>query len=207
MVALPILQREELAAMRLRAQEALSAAQQLHTSDSTPTAAEGSGFQLLGEGGTVAEGQPLLFYSVRAQQQFGPEPPLLVGPRLEDDPLPLGSDAVGRLLGQVNSVEAGRVHGWACFKGALGTDLAITVYVDGVRVGQAQALLPTQTSAVRRLCHMDTLALAGAQQEQQAVMRGGEGGVGFVVPLPPLPEGLHVVSCRQCCCVWSCTEF
>ena len=143
------------------------------------------------------EQQPVLFYSVRSTAG-SEEPPPLSGARLEDDPVPVRWEPQSRLAGQVSLVEAGRVHGWACLKGTLGTDLAVSVYVDGVEVGRATAVLPTQGEAVNRLCQIE--GLLAAQQAQQA---GGDQpaqpaleartGVGFVVPLPPLEQGVHAV--------------
>lgn len=136
-----------------------------------------------------AGGQPLLFYSVRSMQPGGAEPPPLSGPRLEEDPAPIQVDPEGHLLGQVNSVEAGRVHGWACVKGTPGSELTISVYVDGVLAGRGAANLQNAAPAVRRMCGVEGLV---AQQPHLA--RAGEDvGVGFVVPLPPLPQGLHTV--------------
>lgn len=166
-----------------------------------PSLADGGGSSSSEGLPTDSEGQPLLHYSVRSMQPQGLEPPPLAGPRLEEDPLPIQHDPTGRLLGQVNSVEAGRVHGFACLKGAPGAELAVTVYVDGVLAGHGQASLPTQTQAVRRLCQLDGAAsndAAAAAAGQPHVGRDGSGsGVGFVVPLPPLPQGLHTVSMRS----------
>ncbi|EFN59688.1 hypothetical protein CHLNCDRAFT_133227 [Chlorella variabilis] len=187
-------ERAELAATQALAAQAAAAAAAARLSDSSPAGAEGSNPALPagGGGGEGEEGQPLLFYSVRSQHPLGSEAAELAGPRLEEDPLPLGVDPEGRLLGQVNSVEAGRVHGWACVRGSLAADLAVTVYVDGVRVGQSAATLPTQAQPVRQLCQLDATSAAAAAQQQAALAVPGGGGVGFVVPLPPLPQGLHV---------------
>lgn len=140
------------------------------------------------------ERQPVLFYSVRAAG--GDKVLPLAGPRLEDDAVAVQWDPQGRLVGQVNLVEAGRVHGWACVKGQLGADLQVVAYVDGVEVGRAQAVLPTPSPGVNRVCQLDGLlaeqAAAGGAQPHLGGAAGG--GVGFVVPLPPLAQGLHAVS-------------
>lgn len=138
--------------------------------------------------------QPLLFYSVRGMQPGAQEPPPLTGPRIEEDPLPIQHDPAQKLTGQVNSVEAGRVHGWACLKGGGASELTVSAYVDGMLAGRGQASLPTQTPAVRRLCQLDGGG-AVAQAGQPHPGRDASG-VGFVVPLPPLPQGLHTVRLR-----------
>lgn len=148
----------------------------------------------------VEEQQPVLFYSIRSAA--GSEEPLpLSGARLEDDPVPVRWEPQSQLAGQVSLVEAGRVHGWACVKGTLGADLAVSVYVDGVEVGRATAVLPTQGAAVNRLCQIEGLLAAqqgqqvqpGDDQQAQPAQEAARTGVGFVVPLPPLEQGVHAV--------------
>lgn len=213
-------QREELAAVHTSATSAAlqhQPQQQQQQQQLQPTPAAGAGSTIdAGDGlrlASAAEEQPLLFYSVRAQPPPGQEAPPLDGPPLDADTLPLSSDPDGKLLGQVNLVEAGRVHGWACVKGSQADALTVTVYVDGVQVGASQAVLPTQTSHVRQLCQLDPPGGAAAAAEealQEAALHVGRGGVGFVVPLPPLAEGLHVVRLARvlfpkgCCCCCRC---
>ena len=148
----------------------------------------------------VEEQQPVLFYSIRSAA--GSEEPLPPsGARLEDDPVPVRWEPHSQLAGQVSLVEAGRVHGWACLKGTLGADLAVSVYVDGVEVGRATAVLPTQGAAVNRLCQIEGLLAAqqgqpgqpGDDQQAQPAQEAARAGVGFVVPLPSLEQGVHAV--------------
>lgn len=63
---------------------------------------------------------PVLHYSVR--QHDGADPPALTGPTTESD-LPPVAAGDGSVLGQVDSIEAGRVTGWACQRGAPATTL------------------------------------------------------------------------------------
>lgn len=148
----------------------------------------------------AGETQPVLFYSVRPVQGPEPEPPR--GPALEADAVPVATDPQEQLAGQVHMVEAGRAHGFACIKGTPGADLEVVAYVDGIEVGRTQATLPTQTPTVARLCQLEEeppagFAAAAAQQQQPRLGADGAAvGVGFVVPLPPLPAGVHVVSLR-----------
>ncbi|KAL4427755.1 hypothetical protein ABPG75_001844 [Micractinium tetrahymenae] len=192
--------RTELVEVQARAAAALEQQRQQAGGAGSPPAGDptGGGDPALAGAGTGGgaghAGQPLLFYSVRSMQPGAQEPPPLTGPKLEEDPLPIQHDPAEKLTGQVNSVEAGRVHGWACLKGAPGAELTVSVYVDGVLAGRGQASLPTQTPAVRRLCQLDSGGgTAAAAQAGQPHLGRDASGVGFVVPLPPLPQGLHTL--------------
>lgn len=197
-------QRTELVEVQARAAAALEKQRQLAGGAGSSPAGDSAGGgdpALAGAGGgnpADPTAQPLLFYSVRSMQPGTQEPPPLAGPRVEEDPLPIQHDPAEKLTGQVNSVEAGRVHGWACLKGGAAAELAVSVYVDGVLAGRGQASLPTQTPAVRRLCQLDSGAGdSAAARAGQPHLGRDTSGVGFVVPLPPLPQGLHTVRwCR-----------
>jgi hypothetical protein len=63
----------------------------------------------------------VLFYSIRAGA--GPASPLQ-GSRLEDDGIPV-QPTNDQLLGQIDSVEAGEMTGWACMKGYMGKPLQV----------------------------------------------------------------------------------
>lgn len=93
---LPNLQRQELRQL----QEALSVAQ----AAGTPAAARS-----LAPSGEAAEEGGVLFYSIRASPL---EPAPLQGPSVDEQPPAQPGD--GSLLGQVDSVQAGQVAGWAC---------------------------------------------------------------------------------------------
>lgn len=164
----------------------------------SPTAADQWGVgvgtaDIDGPGGQL-EHQPLLFYSVRPLAA-GAEPEPLQGAALDADPLPIQWDSADRLAGQVHRVEAGRVHGFACLKGAHDSPLEVVAYVDGVEAGRTQAALPTQSPAIDRLCQLEAALPSGAMEQQQPrLAAAGATGVGFVVPLPALPAGTHAVS-------------
>ncbi|KAL4449403.1 hypothetical protein ABPG77_007047 [Micractinium sp. CCAP 211/92] len=192
--------RTELVEVQARAAAALEKQRQLAGGAGSSPAGDSAGGgdpALAGAGGgnpADPTAQPLLFYSVRSMQPGTQEPPPLAGPRVEEDPLPIQHDPAEKLTGQVNSVEAGRVHGWACLKGGAAAELAVSVYVDGVLAGRGQASLPTQTPAVRRLCQLDSGAGdSAAARAGQPHLGRDTSGVGFVVPLPPLPQGLHTL--------------
>jgi hypothetical protein len=227
--SLPSLQQQCLSSIPLQRTELAAAAQagsgqgglpheqqlQQQQQQRAPASSDPVGLDVLAGGGSLDDDlglqQPLLYFSVRSAPPLGPEPPPLSGPSLEADGLPIQQDPLGRLVGQVSMVEAGRVHGWVCLKGIPYADLKVTAYVDGVRAGTAQATLPTQSQHVQRLCQLDAFALeddaaagsagaggsgvaaaAAGGQQALAVSEGGVG-VGFIVPLPPLPQGIHVV--------------
>ena len=60
----------------------------------------------------------------------------------------------------------------------------VVVYVDGVRVGEAQASEETPHHIIHRLCELD-LAVSDLQQPPQ------QQGVGFRLRLPMLMQGKH----------------
>lgn len=63
----------------------------------------------------------ILFYSIRSGA--GPASPLQ-GSRLEDDGIPI-QPLNDHLLGQIDSIEAGEMTGWACMKGYMGKPLQV----------------------------------------------------------------------------------
>ncbi len=65
----------------------------------------------------------VLYYSVRSTPSGGPRAPPLTGPKIESD-LPT-QEWDERLLGQIDSVEAGTVSGWACLRGQLEKPLQV----------------------------------------------------------------------------------
>ena len=65
----------------------------------------------------------------------------------------------------------------------------VVVYVDGVRVGEAQASEETPHHIIHRLCELD-LAVSDLQQPPQ------QQGVGFRLRLPTLMQGKHEVRAR-----------
>ena len=65
----------------------------------------------------------MLYYSVRSTPSGGPHAPPLTGPKIESD-LPT-QEWDERLLGQIDSVEAGTVSGWACLRGQLEKPLQV----------------------------------------------------------------------------------
>lgn len=65
----------------------------------------------------------VLYYSVRSTPSGGPHAPPLTGPKIEND-LPT-QEWDERLLGQIDSVEAGTVSGWACLRGQLEKPLQV----------------------------------------------------------------------------------
>ena len=67
----------------------------------------------------------VLFYSIRAGA--GPASPLQ-GSRLEDDGTPV-QPTNDQLLGQIDSVEAGEMTGWACMKGYMGKPLQVQCHL------------------------------------------------------------------------------
>eukprot|EP00887_Chlorella_sp_A99_P003159 scaffold9.g3159.t1 len=106
-----------------------------------------------------------------------------------------GVAALGTLLGQVDAIEAGVVHGWACLRGSKTTSLSVVLFVDGVRVAEAVADQPTQSSIVHRLCEQDAAAGAdgGGGAGAAAQAQPPHAGVRWRAQLPPLPEGRHEV--------------
>ena len=63
----------------------------------------------------------------------------------------------------------------------------VVLYVDGTRVGEAQAAEETPHHIIHRLCELD-LAVSDLQQPPQ------QKGVGFRLKLPNLMQGKHEVS-------------
>lgn len=104
LAAAPYLQHQEL--QELREQVASGAAPQ-QQAGATPAAESHS------PGGSSDDGSEVLFYSIREGR--AEQPATLVGPSV--DQLPPVQAGDGSLLGQVDSVHAGLVTGWACRRG------------------------------------------------------------------------------------------
>lgn len=68
----------------------------------------------------------ILFYSIRSGA--GPASPLQ-GSRLEDDGIPI-QPLNDHLMGQIDSIEAGEMTGWACMKGYMGKPLQVCSKID-----------------------------------------------------------------------------
>lgn len=89
----------------------------------------------------------VLYYSVRSTPSGGPRAPPLTGPKIESDlPTQAWDD---RLLGQIDSVEAGIVSGWACLKGQQSPSPLEVVL----------SLFPTRASLCTCCCNHVTLSL------------------------------------------------
>lgn len=133
---------------------------------------------------TVQGSDDVLYYSVRSTPSGGPRAPPLTGPKIESD-LPT-QEWDERLLGQIDSVEAGTVSGWACLRGQLEKPLQVVLYVDGVRIGEAAASGDTPHHIIHRLCEID-MDMAGDMQQP------AQQGVGFTLKLPELQQGRHEI--------------
>lgn len=70
----------------------------------------------------------ILFYSIRSGA--GPASPLQ-GSRLEDDGIPI-QPLNDHLMGQIDSIEAGEMTGWACMKGYMGKPLQVRFKEDTI---------------------------------------------------------------------------